>query len=175
MHGRLRVHALPSNARPERGLQVPLQLPLQLIGVTWQTDDRPLGDERVRAIVARALEHGGRAGVDLDVVFVSDEELAALHAEWLDDSTPTDVITFDLGDEGEGPVGEVYVSVDCARRVAPTRPVSVERELALYVVHGVLHLCGHDDVDPEERRRMRAAEAFVLDVLGYPPDPQPAW
>ena len=121
-----------------------MELP-SAIEIEWLTPERPLADDRVRAAVQAALEHGGRGECGLSVVFVGDEQLAEMHAEWLDDPTQTDVITFDLGDSGAGPAGELYVSVDCALRLAPTRPVSVERELALYLVHGALHLCGYDD------------------------------
>ncbi len=147
----------------------------QRIGVVWETDERPLDDDEVRRIAAGALAYGGRAGVDLDIVFVTDPALRDLHGTWLGDPSDTDVITFDLAGGGAGPVGELYVSVDCASRVAPTRPVPLERELALYVVHGVLHLCGHDDHDDLERERMRRAEAAVLRALGYPDDPEATW
>ena len=142
-------------------------------GVALEPADRPLTDEAVSAAAEAALRHGGRAGAGLSVVLVDDPTLAALHAEHLDDPSPTDVITFDLGEEGEGPVGELYVSVDRARAVAAERGVPAARELALYVVHGALHLCGHDDHDPDDRARMRAAERTVLGELGYPDDPGP--
>jgi probable rRNA maturation factor len=102
-------------------------------------------------------------------VFVSDAELARLHAEHLDDPSPTDVMAFDLGEEGGGPAGEVYVSVERARAVARERELAPEAELLLYVVHGCLHLCGHDDHEPRARARMRAAERAVLTRLGSAP------
>ena len=132
--------------------------------------ERLLSDEEVSRAVREALRVGGRAGAPLSVVFVEDDELAALHADHLGDPSRTDVITFDLGGGEPGPVGELYVSVDRARRVAGRRGVSVRRELCLYVVHGVLHLCGFDDGTDEERVRMRAAEATVLAGLGYESD-----
>ena len=143
-----------------------------MIEVHWATDRRPATDEAVQRAAAAAALHGGRAGLALSVVFVPEEELTALHAEHLGDPTPTDVITFDLGDGG-GPQGELYVSVDRALAEASQRGVPAERELLLYVVHGVLHLCGHDDHEPHDRARMRAAERAVLEQLGYPPDETP--
>lgn len=119
-----------------------------------------------------AYAEGEVEGADLTLIFVSDEALAELHGRFLDDPSPTDVMAFDLT-EGAVLEHEVYVSVDCARRVARARGVSVERELALYVVHGVLHLAGHDDHDIEARARMRAAEGRVLRALGYPDDEAP--
>jgi probable rRNA maturation factor len=126
------------------------------------------------AEVARAaLEYGGRDDLELNVILVGEQELTRLHGEFLDDDSPTDVITFDLGQEGAGPTGEVYISADCARSTAAAREVDAERELALYLVHGVLHLCGLDDHEPEERAAMRAAEQRVMESLGYAPDCAP--
>ena len=140
--------------------------------VSWCVAGRPLADEAVVAAVDAALAHGGRAGVDVDVVLVDDPTLAELHGRFLGDPSPTDVMSFDLGDDG-GPVGELYVSVDRAAAVAAARGVRVERELALYLVHGALHLCGHDDHEDDDRAAMRAAERAVLASLGYEDDLAP--
>lgn len=100
---------------------------------------------------------------ELSVVFLTDEDLAALHGTFLDDPTPTDVITFE-GDGTAGLAGEICVSVDMAARVAEERRGDFATELTLYLVHGWLHLAGHDDLEPAKKRRMRAAEqrAFTL-------------
>lgn len=143
------------------------------IEITWTVEARPLTDEAVRAAVEAALAHGGRAGLAVEVVLLDDPSLAALHDQWLGDPSVTDVMAFDLGDEGEGPAAEVYASVDRARELARERGVDWGRELALYLVHGALHLCGHDDHEDEERAAMRAAEAAVMEGLGYPPDLAP--
>jgi len=143
------------------------------VNVRRSVSERVAGDAAIRAAAEAALAHGGRPGLGVDVILVSDRALAALHAQFLGDPSPTDVIAFDLGAEGESPAAEIYVSVDCARRVARARGVSAERELLLYVVHGALHLCGYDDHADAERKRMRAAEARVLHALGQPPDPGP--
>lgn len=143
------------------------------IEITWTVEARPLTDKAVRAAVEAALTHGGRAGLAVEVVLLDDPSLAALHDQWLGDPSVTDVMAFDLGDEGEGPAAEVYASVDRARELARERGVDWGRELALYLVHGTLHLCGHDDHEDEERAAMRAAEAAVMEGLGYPPDLAP--
>lgn len=133
---------------------------------------------RARRAVQAALEQGGRPELRVDVVLVDDAGLVELHARYLGDASPTDVIAFDLrGGEAEasddGPDAEIYASAERARAVARTRGVDSGRELALYLVHGALHLCGHDDREPRARRRMRAAEARVMEALGYPPDGAP--
>ncbi|MFT4709272.1 MAG: putative rRNA maturation factor [Bacteroidia bacterium] len=160
------------------------------IQVTWESAQQLLGDEAVMAAANAALDHGGRSGVGLSVVMVDDAEMIRIHDEYLGDPTPTDVITFDLNEEqgdeqapdlpdelaallAEAPVGELFVGVEMAERVARERGVSSERELALYVVHGVLHLCGFDDIQPADRAAMRVAEQVVMGGLGYAPDTAP--
>ncbi|MEZ6019867.1 MAG: rRNA maturation RNase YbeY [Planctomycetota bacterium] len=138
--------------------------------IAWHGVQPCLEDDEVQRIAGAALAFGGRAGAALSVVFVDDPTLAEMHAEYLDDPSPTDVMSFDLGDEGAGPVGELFVSVDCARRLAAERGVRFERELALYLVHGSLHLCGFDDHETDERAEMRRAEAQVMGDLGFEAD-----
>ena len=143
------------------------------VEVVWEAGPAVLEDARVTALVEAALDHGGRAGIDIAVVFVDDDTLAGMHERWLGDSSPTDVISFDLGEEGGGPAGELYVSLERARRVAQQRAVPLERELSLYIVHGCLHLCGFDDREDADRERMRRAESLVLGEMGLPEDPRP--
>ena len=141
--------------------------------VHWEWEgQRPLEDVAVTEAVGAALDQGGRSGIELVVIFVDDPTLADLHERFLADPSPTDVMSFDLG-EGPGPAGEVYVSVDRARERAEVRGVDLARELCLYVVHGTLHLCGLDDHEPGDREAMRAAEALVMTRLGYPEDDAP--
>jgi len=142
------------------------------VQIAWRVRGRLLADARVREILRAALEFGRRPELGLSVVFVGDAALARLHGRWLGDRRATDVISFDLSDE-HSEVGELYVSATCARRVAAARGVAAGRELALYLVHGALHLCGYDDRLPRARARMRRAEARVLRALGYADDPLP--
>jgi probable rRNA maturation factor len=143
------------------------------VAIAWVAGPRLLRAAEVRAALAAALEHGGRPELALSVVFVSDAELARMHGQWLDDPSPTDVIGFDLGgdeppDERDGgPQAELYVSAERARAVARARGGDERRELALYLVHGALHLCGYDDRRADARRRMRRAERKVLERLGH--------
>jgi len=145
------------------------------LAITWVAGPRLLRAAEVRSAIAAALVHGGRPDLELAVVFVSDAELARMHGEWLDDPSPTDVIGFDLGadeqagEERGGPQAELYVSAERARAVARARGGDERRELALYLVHGALHLCGFDDLHADARRRMRRAERTLLARLGYAP------
>lgn len=82
----------------------------------------------------------------------------------MNDPTPTDVITFP-GDPDMDFAGEVCVSMDHAHDFAQRKILDFSRELTLYLVHGYLHLAGYDDMKPELKRRMRAAEKKAMSLL----------
>ena len=122
--------------------------------------------KQVRALIealdaAKDLFEGGCPEGELSIVFMTDKELAQLHGTFLDDPTVTDVITFE-GEPAHGVAGEICVSADAALRQAGKKGFA--RELALYVIHGWLHLAGYDDVKPALKRHMRRAEARALNV-----------
>lgn len=102
---------------------------------------------------------------ELSLVFMTDDALARLHADFLDDPKTTDVITFE-GEPAFGTAGEVCVSADTAATYAAKHGHDFSTELTLYVIHGWLHLAGYDDLEPAKKRRMRAAEKRALSVLG---------
>jgi probable rRNA maturation factor len=112
-------------------------------------------------IVERALEflHDDRAG--LGIVLVDDDGIAKLNAQYHNTQGPTDVLSFDYG-EGQG---ELIISADHVIAQARRFRSTSSRELVLYVVHGMLHLRGHNDVALRDRRRMRAAERRLLSRL----------
>src|SRR5207245_8564741 len=85
----------------------------------------------------------------------------------LDHDCPTDVISFGLSEPGD-PVlfGELIVSAETAATTARQAGVDPWHELALYLVHGVLHLCGYDDSSPDARAAMRRREGEILARAG---------
>ena len=137
-------------------------------------------DTEALAALVRMVLAAEAASVAISVALVDDPTIRALHREFQDQDSATDVLSFPLSDDGdgpdafdpdaEGPGGEVVVSVDTARREAATRGVPFEAELSLYVIHGVLHIIGYDDLEDAPRERMRAAEARHLASAGYPAD-----
>lgn len=126
---------------------------------------RPRTDRRLlTAVVEATLEHCERRDLEVSLLLTDDAGIAELHGEFLDDPTPTDVMSF-LTDD----VADLVVNVQRARQEARARRVSIRSEVALYVAHGLLHLCGHDDHAPRARRRMREAERAILTRLGLSP------
>jgi probable rRNA maturation factor len=101
---------------------------------------------------------------ELSLAFLTDAALARIHADFLDDPTTTDVITFE-GNTTLESAGEICVSADTAATFAATHDRDFSDELTLYVVHGWLHLAGYDDLKPAKKRRMRAAESRAMDLL----------
>ncbi|MBN1418102.1 MAG: rRNA maturation RNase YbeY [Planctomycetes bacterium] len=103
---------------------------------------------------------GAAGGVSL--VFADDAMIRETNRKWLRRDRPTDVIAFPLEGPEDPILGEVMVSAETAAREALARGIPAERELLLYVVHGVLHVLGYEDGDSRSRRRMRAREARYL-------------
>ncbi|MDB6127845.1 MAG: hypothetical protein JWM35_1741 [Verrucomicrobia bacterium] len=101
---------------------------------------------------------------ELSLVFLTDPALAKLHGDFLDDPSPTDVITFE-GDPALGHAGEICVSVDTAAAYAKTHRRDFGAELTLNLVQGRLHLAGYDDLAPARKRVMRRAEARAMRLL----------
>lgn len=134
--------------------------------------DRPL-DRAELARAARLLleELLGLRSYRLAVHFVSAPRMAAINQEFLGHAGSTDVISFDYreGYDDESAraelAGEIFISVADAVRQAAEFRRPWEEELLRYLVHGVLHLQGHDDVLPPARRKMKAAENRLLKRL----------
>ncbi|NCG08499.1 MAG: rRNA maturation RNase YbeY [Verrucomicrobia bacterium] len=105
---------------------------------------------------------------ELSIVFVDDPAIATIHAQFMDDPSPTDVITFPPAPEMQS-AGEIIVSVDHARARAAELNIPFARELALYLAHGWLHLLGYDDRNEPDRKKMRAAENTLLNALDQLP------
>jgi len=101
---------------------------------------------------------------EISLAFLTDAALAKIHGDFLDDPTPTDVITFPGDGTGEF-AGEICVSVDRAAEEARKRGRKFAEELTLYLVHGWLHLAGLDDRTPRDRQAMRRGERRLLAAL----------
>jgi probable rRNA maturation factor len=98
-----------------------------------------------------------RALDEVEVAVVSDAVIARVHRDFMDIPGVTDVITFDHG--------EIVVSAQTAARCAVEHGHSVDAELALYIVHGLLHLNGYDDMTPEARKVMHAVQNRIWRAL----------
>lgn len=139
---------------------------------------------RLAQLVLR--EERAASDAELSVIFIDEQAIADLNERFLDVPGPTDVLAFPLDDEvtpggrqpdegGRGPgappdgtdlptmLGDVVVCPAVAQRQAEPHGRSLDDELSLLVVHGVLHLLDYDHAEPEEADRMRRRERELLD------------
>ena len=123
----------------------------------------------LRTLVRASLDRLGHPRAGLDVVLTDDAYVRSLNRDYREVDKPTDVLSFSLADpdaladpEAAVFLGEIYVSLDTALKQAKAARRTLAREVAHLVVHGTLHLLGHDHRTPAERRRMAALEARLL-------------
>lgn len=147
--------------------------PPLLIDLSLHTDDAdpPLAGW-LDAMLTRAAHAAGVSSGRVGLVLVDDDEMAQLHEAWKSVPGTTDVLTFDLSDEdapADNVEGDIVVCIDEARRQADARDHTLRHEALLYAVHGLLHLLGEDDQDPEGFTRMHRREDELLTSLGIGP------
>ena len=120
--------------------------------------DLPETVERLSGQIGRLLDAVGFEGA-LSLAVVDDVRMRELNRDYHATDAATDVLAFPMEPEpgaDDAFAAEVIVSLDTARREAAERGVETAAELMLYVTHGVLHLMGEDDHDPEDAERMHA-------------------
>jgi probable rRNA maturation factor len=103
----------------------------------------------------------------VDVIFVDDNLMSRLNRDFTKRRGTTDVLSFGMGEGKAGPVeypslGDVYISLDQAKRQAQARKVDLQQEMALLVTHGVLHLLGYDHQNRSQEAAMRKKEREYL-------------
>jgi len=163
----------PSPDEPPSTAGGPPPDPSLTIDLSFNTDDAdpPLAGW-LDAMLARAAGAVGVVTGRVGLVVVADDEMAELHETWKNVPGTTDVLTFDLSDD-DAPAdtveGDIVVCIDEARRQAQTRGHTLRHEALLYAVHGLLHLLGEDDQDPDSFARMHRREDEILTSLGVGP------
>lgn len=131
----------------------------------------PAVDRRLlRARARRVLREIGRADRELSIALVDDGEMRALNSAWRGRNRPTDVLAFSLEDGAHAErsgrlLGDVVIGVETADRQARSRRRGLDDEVLRLLVHGALHLVGHDHVRASDARRMRAEERRILRSL----------
>jgi probable rRNA maturation factor len=120
-----------------------------------------------------ALSHvapQGSSAPELSIILTSDARLHELNLNYLGIDAPTDVLSFPASETdpetGARYIGDILISIPRAQAQAEAAGHPLEAELQLLVVHGVLHLLGHDHAEMEEKARMWKAQAEILEHLG---------
>lgn len=112
----------------------------------WEDAPQDILERAARSVLRAEGRHDG----ELSITLLSDADIAELNGRYLGREGPTDVIAFSLGSE-DRPLGDVYVGVEQARRQAQELKIPVVEELARLVIHGTLHVLGHDHPEGAER------------------------
>jgi probable rRNA maturation factor len=126
---------------------------------------------KLRARAQKVLEAVGQARAELSLALVDDEQMTDLNRRYRGMDGPTDVLSFSLLEGASAPhrgrlLGDVVIGIEAAARQAGERHRALEHEVTKLLVHGVLHLLGHDHEKPEDARTMQAEERRVLRSLG---------
>ena len=139
-----------------------------LLEILDEQDELVVDLEKVRIVCERILADCGIRSGRMNVVLVDSETIHQYNRDFLQHDYPTDAISFPIEDRrNEGYLeGEILVCTEIARDRAEEFGWTAEEELLLYVVHGMLHLAGFDDVTPEQQTVMREKERSYLAMLG---------
>ena len=125
----------------------------------------------LRRAARAALVHQKKSrNADLSIVLTNDARLQKLNRDYLGIDAPTDVLSFPASEsdpQTDSPyLGDILISIPRAKAQAKAAGHALEAEVQLLVVHGVLHLLGHDHATPKDKTKMWKAQAEVLDGLG---------
>lgn len=129
-------------------------------------------DARALKRVARELLNAaGEPGSALSIALVNDARIAAINGEHRGMHKPTDVLSFPMDPAPGDPerlLGDVVISIDTARRQAAGYGASLQREIYRLLIHGLLHILGHDHENARERAVMEAQERRLAQAIGMP-------
>ena len=145
------------------------QVPDMVVQVAEEFDglevDLPELEKLVRAVCKRFR----LSRATISIAIVDDARIRKVNKQFLGRDDPTDCLSFDLSDEDANSAKsfELLVNAERAIREASLRGHSSEAELALYVIHGLLHNLGFDDSTDNEARKMHDTENEILEELGY--------
>ena len=129
----------------------------------------PIDRGRMKEIVRAVLREEGVSEAEITLAFVDNPTIRQLNKRYLDHDEPTDVLSFPMSRPGSKQlIGELVIGAEVAQAEAASRGHDVQAELALYVIHGLLHLCGYGDKSPAEAQEMRERERHYLSLVGLP-------
>ena len=127
----------------------------------------PIDSRRLREVVRVVLEGEGVSDYEISLAFVDNPTIHRLNVRYLQHDEPTDILTFPMSEPGARALaGELVIGAEVALAQAAERGHDVQDELVLYVIHGLLHLCGFDDHDDDDVAAMRGRERHYLQRVG---------
>lgn len=126
-----------------------------------------LSKPAIKKIVRETIRFEKEFCDEVTIHFITNEEMCNLHAEFFNDPSPTDCISFPMDDNDEEyrVLGEIFVCPETAVTYTKKKGGNPYLETTLYIIHGLLHLMGYDDIHKKDRINMRTAEKKHLDHL----------
>lgn len=129
--------------------------------------------ETLTGTVKELLAENGLEGGEVALILVDDRYIRSLNKEYRGRDAPTDVLSFSFleplnenkAGRGEFAVGDIYISIERAREQAAEAGHSLEKEIVLLAVHGLLHLFGYDHEKEEDQEIMQGRERDILDGI----------
>ena len=140
------------------------------ITLTNEQSHLPIDEIEIEQILRNILIEENVESAEISIVCLDNERIHELNRQYLNHNYPTDVPSFPLGEVTSMPnscvEGEILVSAEMAKDRSEEFHWTDRNELLLYIVHGMLHLCGYDDKSEVDRKQMRIREAEVFSDLG---------
>ena len=143
-----------------------IDLDLRVEDAEWT---RALAD--LEAVCTAALNAGAarsRAQGEVSVLLTNDPEIQTLNRDWRGKDKPTDVLSFPADPMDTPFLGDIAVSLGVCQRDAADRAIALDQHVSHLLIHGLLHLLGHDHKDDTEAAEMEALEIAALASLGWP-------
>ncbi len=145
---------------PKQKSDRPSQNPFGLVFSIYNRQrDLTLHKGPARALVGAVLNFLGVPFEEVSIYFVGAKRIAQLHGQFFDDPTPTDCISFPIDKHH---LGEVFICPKVAIDYVAKKGGEAHREVALYVIHALLHLIGYDDLKPQAKAMMRKKEKSCM-------------
>lgn len=126
-----------------------------------EQDSLMLASDQVEKVVKFFLQEENCRYDEVSIHFVDTSFICDLHAKYFDDDSPTDCISFPMDEDDSSyyrVLGEVFICPETAKLYATEHHLDPYTETTLYLIHGLLHLLGFDDINEEDRQKMRLAE-----------------
>ena len=137
-----------------------------------------LKEDWLRQVASQALNAEHQTDAEMGILITGQDKIRQLHKEYMDEDEPTDVLSFAMREKGplDAPdfvfpagdaahLGEVIISYPQAEIQAAEHGHSAKKEVAILLIHGVLHLVGYDHDQPERQKKMQAKEKAILKLV----------
>lgn len=120
--------------------------------------DSYVNKKKIHDIVKKILDNCNLRINSLEINFLNSGQIEEINSKYLNHNYSTDIITFNYSDEKSKLDGEIFISIEDAKNNAKKFKVFFENEIVRLIIHGILHMIGYDDTEPELKRRMKRKE-----------------